>query len=36
MNAIIGYPMQNIMQKGLRSFLGGNGGSYPFLQGIEK
>ena len=27
MNAIIGYLMQNMMQKGLSSFLGGGGGS---------
>ena len=26
MNAIIGYLMQNMMQKGLSSFLGGGGG----------
>ena len=27
MNAIIGYLMQNMMQKGLSSFLGGSGGA---------
>jgi hypothetical protein len=35
MNAIIGYLMQNMMQKGLCSFLGGGDGSTGDAGGLE-
>jgi hypothetical protein len=35
MNAIIGYIMQNMMQKGLSSFLGGGGGGGSDAGGLK-
>ena len=35
MNAIIGYIMQNMMQKGIGSFLGGGGGSNSDAGGLK-